>query len=50
MLTRYYENIPFFTRGADLTIDKRLCFQSHDNYFGCLDTQNIESKLNIIKK
>ncbi len=49
MLKKNYENMPYFTRGADLIIDKRLCFQSHDDYFDCIDKQNTDSKINLLK-
>jgi len=43
MLSGYLNYKPLHTRGSDLVIDKRLCMQSHDDYFDCLDNQKTDS-------
>lgn len=43
MLSRYLNYTPLYTRGADLSTDSRLCMESHDDYFNCLDSQNTDS-------
>jgi hypothetical protein len=30
-------------RGAPSIFDKRLCFQAHDNYFECIESQNTKT-------
>ncbi len=44
MLSGSFNYTPLHTRGSDLVIDKRLCMQSHDDYFNCLDDQKTDSK------
>jgi len=43
MLNGYFKYSRLTTRGSDLVVDKRLCMESHDDYFNCLDDQKTES-------
>ena len=45
MINGTFNTLPLYSRGADQTINKRLCLEAHDDYFNCLDDQKTDSIL-----
>jgi hypothetical protein len=45
-----YNGLILTPHGLHTTFDRRMCFMSHDDYYNCIDSQDLKSKKYIFNQ